>query len=63
MTSYSALINMSEIRLDHNSCRVKAAECEEMAKQATRPDHRVMLKHMAETWTKICADLKRSDTN
>ena len=52
---------MSEIRLDHESCQLKAEECAELAKQATRPDHRVMLQHMAETWARICAELKASE--
>jgi hypothetical protein len=35
----------------------KAGECREMAKGADRPEHRIMLLHMAETWERICREL------
>jgi hypothetical protein len=45
-------------RLTIEECHAKAAECRDMAKRAIKPEHRVMLDHMAETWERICADMK-----
>ena len=39
-------------------CHAKAEECRDLAKRAARPQHRIMLEHMAETWDRICAELK-----
>jgi len=44
--------------LSVEECHTKAAECRDTAKRAQNPEHRVMLEHMAETWDRICADLK-----
>jgi hypothetical protein len=41
-------------------CHKKARECREMAARALDTSHRVMLEHMAETWERICADLKKN---
>ena len=46
-------------RLTIEECHAKIAECREMAQRARRPEHRVMLEHMAETWERICADLEK----
>jgi hypothetical protein len=40
-------------RLNSETCRAKAEECQMLAKQAHRQEHRVMLLHMAETWERI----------
>ena len=47
-------------RLTLEECHAKVAECRDMAKRARDPDHRVMLEHMAQTWQRICEDLKRA---
>ena len=31
-----------------------------MAARALKPEHRVMLEHMAETWDRICQDLAKT---
>lgn len=41
-------------------CHTKATECREMAKRAGDPSHRIMLNHMAETWERICTELKQT---
>ena len=41
-------------------CHGKAGECRAMAKRADNPSHRIMLEHMAETWERICAELKKA---
>ena len=50
-------------RLTVEECHAKVAECHEMARRTDRPDHRTMLEHMADTWERICRDLKKSETN
>jgi hypothetical protein len=40
-----------------DECRTKAKECREMAEHA-EADHRVMLLHIAETWERICAEVR-----
>jgi hypothetical protein len=45
-------------RLTIEECHTKVAECREMTKRAQKPEHRVMLEHMAETWERICEDMK-----
>jgi hypothetical protein len=55
----AALSSMADgHHLTIEECHSKVAECREMARRAHRPEHRVMLEHMAETWERICADLK-----
>ena len=44
-------------RLTAEDARNKSAECREMAKRAVRPEHRVMLEHMADTWDRIALNL------
>jgi hypothetical protein len=48
-------------RITLEECHAKAAECREMAKRAHDPSHRIMLEHMADTWERICADLKAAN--
>ena len=43
-------------RLTPEQCREKAEECLEMARVATKPEHTVMLEHMAETWNRIAKE-------
>jgi hypothetical protein len=50
-------------RLTLEECHAKVAECRAMAKRTHDPAHKLMLEHMAETWERICADLKRSQNN
>lgn len=47
-------------RLTPEECHAKVAECREMASRASDSSHKIMLSHMAETWERICADLKKS---
>ena len=53
----------NEKRLTRDECSSKVAECKDMAARAKDPEHRVMLEHMAETWQRICDDLKKMETN
>ena len=43
-----------------DECKAKAKECRAMAARALKPEHRVMLEHMAETWDRICQDLAKT---
>jgi len=43
-------------RLTAAEARAKASECREMAGHASKPAHRTMLNHMAETWDRIADD-------
>jgi hypothetical protein len=45
-------------KLTAEECRAKVAECRELAKRASVPAHRVILEHMADTWERICEDMK-----
>ena len=45
-------------RLSADEARAKAAECRDMAKRAAIDEHRIMLRHMAETWDRIADNLK-----
>ena len=47
-------------RLTLEECHAKVAECRDMARRALNPNHRVMLEHMAQTWERICEDLKKA---
>ena len=31
-----------------------------MAKRALKEEHRIMLEHMAETWERICAEIRKN---
>ena len=46
--------------LTPEECHAKVAECRELAERARDPSHRLMLNHIAETWERICADLKKA---
>ena len=37
--------------------KLKAHECRELAKRATKDSHRVMLEQMAETWERIANEI------
>ena len=50
-------------RLTLEECHAKIAECRDMARRADAQSHRVMLEHMAETWERICEDMKKSAAN
>ena len=54
---------MSDHQLTPEECHAKVAECRAMAKRVLDPKHRVMLEHMAETWERICEELKKTATN
>lgn len=45
--------------LTHEECHAKSDECRLMAEHAGSKEHRVMLLHMADTWERICHDLKK----
>jgi hypothetical protein len=40
-----------------DECQSKAEDCCEMAEVAIRPEHKIMLQHLAETWDRIAADV------
>lgn len=40
------------------ACRAKAAECREMAELTGIVSHQIMLRHMADTWNRIAADIE-----
>jgi hypothetical protein len=44
--------------LTREECVAKVAECRTMAARADKDSHRIMLEHMAETWGRICEELK-----
>jgi len=50
-------------RLTAEQCRAKAEECREIARVATRQEHRTMLEHMAGTWERIAADVSNNQQN
>jgi hypothetical protein len=50
-------------RLSSAECKAKADECREMARLATRQEHKTMLEHMAETWDRIAADVSDNKQN
>ncbi len=54
---------MTETPLTDKECHAKVAEAKEMAARALNPTHRTMLLHMAETWARICEDLKKQRHN
>jgi hypothetical protein len=45
-------------RMTAEEAKFKALECRELAKRATRPDHRTMLEQMAGLWERIAADMQ-----
>jgi hypothetical protein len=45
-------------RLDAEGAKAKALECREDAKRTRRPEHRIMLEHMADTWDRIARSLE-----
>jgi hypothetical protein len=50
-------------RLTLEQCHAKAAECRDLSERARKPSHRVMLEHMAETWERICEEMKNTAAN
>ena len=44
-------------RLTAADARDKASECRDMARRAQRPEHRVMLEEMADTWDRLAVKL------
>jgi hypothetical protein len=44
-------------RMTAEECRSKAADCREMARVAFKPEHKIMLQHVAETWDRIATDV------
>jgi hypothetical protein len=45
-------------RLNAETARAKAAEVRESARQATRPEQKTMLNHIADTWERIAKSLE-----
>jgi hypothetical protein len=50
---------MPDEDLTLEKCRAKVAECQDMAKRASKPSRRIMLDHIAATWKRTCAELKK----
>jgi hypothetical protein len=50
-------------RLSAADCKAKADDCREMARLALKPEHRIMLQHMAETWDRIASDVSDNNQN
>ena len=48
-------------RLTAADARDKASECREMARRAQKPEHRLMLEDMAETWDRLAIKLGYGD--
>ena len=48
-------------RLNADQCREHAAACQRMAGDAMNPEHRIMLKHMADTWMRIAQDMDKNN--
>ena len=46
--------------LSDQECLDKALECRELAKSVHNPAYRTMLEHMAETWERICEDIRKA---
>ena len=44
-------------RLTATDARDKASECRDMARRVQKPEHRVMLEDMAETWERLAIKL------
>jgi hypothetical protein len=40
-------------QLSPDQCRDKAHECRELSRQAQNDAHKIMLMHMADTWSRI----------
>jgi hypothetical protein len=45
-------------RLTAADARDKASECRDMARRVQKPEHRVMLEDMAETWDRLAIKLR-----
>ena len=45
--------------LTPEECRIKAAECRDMAARTLQADHRIMLEHIAQTWERVSANMIR----
>jgi hypothetical protein len=43
-------------RVTAKEAQEKAAECRDMARRTTNPEHRVMLEQMADAWERIAGD-------
>ena len=50
---------MAEKPLTFDECKAKAEECRDMARRAEKPEQRTMLEHMAETWERLCAEIRK----
>ena len=48
-------------RLTAADARAKASECRDLARRALKPEHRVMLQDMAETWDRLAIKLGDGD--
>ena len=44
-------------RITAADAKAKAAECLSLAEQASKPEHKIMLEHMAATWERIMHDV------
>ena len=54
-------MNVEPRPLTLEECHAKAAEVRALARRAVASEHRIMLEHMAETWDRICEDIKRRE--
>jgi hypothetical protein len=48
------------IHLNANTCREQAQNCLAAAKSVMTPEHRIMLKHIADTWLRIAKDIDKA---
>jgi len=48
-------------RLTAEEAKAKVIECRELAARAAKPEHRIMLEHMAETWERIVHTLENGN--
>jgi hypothetical protein len=51
-------VSNEPIPINVEEARAKAAQCRVDAKRVTRPEHKTMLEHMAETWERIAKSLQ-----
>ena len=45
--------------LTADECRAEGRKCVDYSKKATRPEHRIVFVHMADTWERLAKDMDR----
>jgi hypothetical protein len=56
------MVQQNPARLTVEDARNKGAECRDLARQTSKPAHRLMLEHMAETWDRVAINLAGKDS-